>query len=364
MRRPNRTVEVFDISLMAVVTKAMGAFLVLMLLLIPYYTGPVPLPLAAEMAKQLQEARQKLQEAAAAGDPAELRRLLQEAQARIEQAERQLDELKRDNDALQAQVKRLEGELDEARAESEELKKKNAELSKSVVAGQLINWDCRDVRLETGVVTQNTYAVIDGKQEHDFLAYTSTLGDSFVRTDDGVVSQYPNQSTVQPGHGLRFNHAFFRYALQDDTYQMIVVSRSKTQKAVGKVGYYPLQHAANDCHLLITMDNYLPGLQQFGGTFVQEIVLPKTDYAAIVFTMQFGRDGMKIIDTPTETDNWFKGLIARAEKEPDASPTPQAGPSSPPSTSETERRLERLKQIEELRQKTQRERDPDSAPAR
>jgi hypothetical protein len=37
IRRPHRSIETFDISLMAVVTKAMGAFLVMMLLLIPSY---------------------------------------------------------------------------------------------------------------------------------------------------------------------------------------------------------------------------------------------------------------------------------------------------------------------------------------
>jgi len=37
MRRTHRSIETFDISLMAVVTKAMGAFLVMMLLLIPSY---------------------------------------------------------------------------------------------------------------------------------------------------------------------------------------------------------------------------------------------------------------------------------------------------------------------------------------
>ena len=35
MHRPARQIEVFDISLMAVVTKAMGAFLVIMILLMP-----------------------------------------------------------------------------------------------------------------------------------------------------------------------------------------------------------------------------------------------------------------------------------------------------------------------------------------
>lgn len=37
MRRPRRTIETFDIALMAVVTKAMGAFLVLMLIMLPSY---------------------------------------------------------------------------------------------------------------------------------------------------------------------------------------------------------------------------------------------------------------------------------------------------------------------------------------
>ena len=39
LRRANRAIETFDISLMAVVTKAMGAFLVLMLLLVPSYVA-------------------------------------------------------------------------------------------------------------------------------------------------------------------------------------------------------------------------------------------------------------------------------------------------------------------------------------
>jgi hypothetical protein len=37
LRRPRRSIETFDIALMAVVTKAMGAFLVLMLIMLPSY---------------------------------------------------------------------------------------------------------------------------------------------------------------------------------------------------------------------------------------------------------------------------------------------------------------------------------------
>ena len=63
MRRSNRNIETFDISLMAVVTKAMGAFLVLMLLLMPYYSsGPIGQQAAADLAKKVEQADLKIRE--------------------------------------------------------------------------------------------------------------------------------------------------------------------------------------------------------------------------------------------------------------------------------------------------------------
>lgn len=61
MRRPNRSIETFDISLMAVVTKAMGAFLVMMLLLLPYYSSsPLGKDEAQDLAKKVQDADAKI----------------------------------------------------------------------------------------------------------------------------------------------------------------------------------------------------------------------------------------------------------------------------------------------------------------
>lgn len=59
-RRPNRQIEVFDISLIAVVTKAMGAFLLVMLLM-PYYSSyPAYQFLAANLGWQLQDLKNQI----------------------------------------------------------------------------------------------------------------------------------------------------------------------------------------------------------------------------------------------------------------------------------------------------------------
>jgi len=57
LRRPKRSIEVFDIALMAVVTKAMGAFLVLMLLMLPSYNN---LPAIQENVADAESKRQQL----------------------------------------------------------------------------------------------------------------------------------------------------------------------------------------------------------------------------------------------------------------------------------------------------------------
>ena len=62
MKRPHRSIETFDISLMAVVTKAMGAFLVLMLLLMPYYTSePMGQKEADALEKKVEEVNKNIQ---------------------------------------------------------------------------------------------------------------------------------------------------------------------------------------------------------------------------------------------------------------------------------------------------------------
>src|SRR5579883_1788793 len=126
LRRANRQIEVFDVSLMAVVTKAMGAFLVIMLLLLPYYTGAPPSITSPEQARQaVADARQRITDVVQSfgrfsEDPAALRRQLQEAQAALQKADDAIRELKTELDQVWSQYKRQQQDLAEARRQAEQ----------------------------------------------------------------------------------------------------------------------------------------------------------------------------------------------------------------------------------------------------
>lgn len=109
-----------EIAMMAVITKAMGAFLVLMIVLLPYYTSdPVAQRTADEASEQVDHAKQKVQQAQ---DKLKKGRLtddeidallaeLDEATRQLEDALLNIRQLKIQVDQLSAQVKRLGEEL-------------------------------------------------------------------------------------------------------------------------------------------------------------------------------------------------------------------------------------------------------------
>ena len=107
MKRPHRSIETFDISLMAVVTKAMGAFLVLMLLLIPYYkSGPIAQKPIDDLAKKVEEVDKNIKNVVdklATASAEDLRKLLDEARKDLDDARKLIAELKRAVDQLNAQ---------------------------------------------------------------------------------------------------------------------------------------------------------------------------------------------------------------------------------------------------------------------
>ncbi|MBS0250217.1 MAG: hypothetical protein JSR78_04050 [Proteobacteria bacterium] len=118
MRRIRRdTAGGSEIAMMAVITKAMGAFLVLMIVLLPYYTSdPVAQRTADEATEQVDQAKKKLQEAQ---DKLKKGRLtdeeidalldeLDEATRQLEEALLNIRQLKIQVDQLTSQVKRLE----------------------------------------------------------------------------------------------------------------------------------------------------------------------------------------------------------------------------------------------------------------
>lgn len=92
LRRPHRSIETFDIALMAVVTKAMGAFLILMLLMIPSYVAIPRLESGVSEAKEKREALEK-QVAALERRQTELKSF-QQAKARLSELESENRELR------------------------------------------------------------------------------------------------------------------------------------------------------------------------------------------------------------------------------------------------------------------------------
>lgn len=122
MRTPHRSIETFDISLMAVVTKAMGAFLVLMLLLVPYYTpgGPGQVEI---LQQQLEEAQHKVDDLAKrvaeqpnAHDAAELQRQLAEHRALVQQLQGQLNKATDEATKFEEENSKLKSDLQDAEA--------------------------------------------------------------------------------------------------------------------------------------------------------------------------------------------------------------------------------------------------------
>jgi hypothetical protein len=354
MRRPNRSIEVFDISLMAVVTKAMGAFLVLMLLLMPYYSsGPVGEKNAADLAKAVAEAeatvRALSERLSQVRDPAELAKLLEEARRKLEEAQRLITLLKRDNDALNSQAQRLRDQVAALEAGAEQLQAVNADLQRQLhgaaLVGQITNWDCLDVRMEVGLLSLATvFTKKQGDQAKYVLSQISSLGDTVTVTEDEIVAEMPEQRSNPPGRGARFNQSTFRYSGRPGSYFIVVVNRSKTAKKIDGYDVYPLKRASKDCRVMLSTMYYLPKTKSYGSYFVREATIAKTEYATIVRQVLVKEDAVDTQQISAEAVAWLKDQVDRAEKE--ITPEPEA--STPRPAADKERQRERQQQLERM----------------
>lgn len=366
MRRPHRSIETFDISLMAVVTKAMGAFLVLMLLLMPYYSSsPMGQDTANDLAgkiekvkKDVQEVRERLQGAS----NEDLRKLLADALAQLDEARKLIDELKRMNDALNAQVKRLEGENDSLKgqvaqlqqqidmlqgevaqlrrqidakdaqiaalaAEVEMLRKENqalkeqlAQLNGGIIALQLINWDCPDNGLSIGLWVPGTYISIGGGAEKVPYVLDSeepSLGDGFWKSDLSL-RELPSQRDVEIGHSARFNSAWalYRGATARD-YAIVVAGRGeKAEQAPDGHKIVALKKMTADCTLLISIQVKLPQSGAFATFYPQQTKIEKGAYAVLLGELALTGSDVKWKDPPDEQNvAWFNDQLEHARKE-------------------------------------------------
>jgi len=127
--------------LMAVVTKAMGAFLVLMLLLMPYYSSsPIGTKEAQELTLKVQAADATIKDVLnKLGDQSALGKDLETAHENLGSGAQLIGQLKRAIDQLSGQVKRLEDQvkekadaLDQAGKQLDALKAQVAQLTKEL----------------------------------------------------------------------------------------------------------------------------------------------------------------------------------------------------------------------------------------
>jgi cell division protein FtsB len=144
MKRPHRSIETFDISLMAVVTKAMGAFLVLMLLLMPYYSSsPLGKDEAQELARKVQDADAKIKNVLDKLGDKDLGKELASASEELGSGAQLINQLKRYVDQLSAQVTRLEEKIVTLTAELDQLKKDKTTLTARVAELEKQNFELK-----------------------------------------------------------------------------------------------------------------------------------------------------------------------------------------------------------------------------
>jgi predicted nucleic acid-binding Zn-ribbon protein len=111
MARRDREINIFNIAFLDVITGAMGAFVLLVVLLAPYYTGSDPRSRKAQEQAQsaVNDAQQNVQQAqdSASQSDQQTQQALAQAQKDLATAKEQLDALKQQLDQLTSQNKRL-----------------------------------------------------------------------------------------------------------------------------------------------------------------------------------------------------------------------------------------------------------------
>ncbi len=153
-RRVNRQIEVFDISLMAVVTKAMGAFLVLMILLMPYYrSSPAYQKPVEDVRQELDSLRKRLAEMQQnlgrfKEDPEKLKRELAAALEQIDRLKVKITGLERQLDQAWSQVTRLQDDVAKLEALRQQLEAEKVALAEEKAKAEQVR-DELDKRLST-----------------------------------------------------------------------------------------------------------------------------------------------------------------------------------------------------------------------
>jgi hypothetical protein len=322
MRRPHRSIEVFDISLMAVVTKAMGAFLVLMLLLMPYYSsGPIGQQEADDLGKKVDQVQQNIQKAISAlstADAEDLRRRLEEALQQLGEAQKLIAQLQHDNDALNAQVRRLEQDNDtlsqqvaQAQQQVKALQQQNDQIQEElnqlngdVLSGQALNTDCLNVPMTLGVWTLSSYVTNADKSHSKYVLVRGwSLGDA----------DYQPPSNAND----KFNAAAFSYrGVIAGTYMVVLTTRaSQVRTLPNGTKVFPLARTPQPC----TIQSFFQFTNKKGlqTSTVGQYVIDNNQnpYAQLLAEVVISdKDEWDFRNPSPEGLAWLKDQIAHAEK--------------------------------------------------
>ena len=168
MRSRNREINIFNLSMLDVIAGAMGAFLIVMVLLLPYYrkkaTEPsIPTETVTELQRELNNARNQVNQAqttirseAERADRAE--QAARDAQAKLENAQNQLEQAQADARAANERATRAEQESQNARSELEarqaQISSLQRELNKTFLLVH-IHWPTMGPDIDLHVVDPN-----------------------------------------------------------------------------------------------------------------------------------------------------------------------------------------------------------------
>jgi peptidoglycan hydrolase CwlO-like protein len=348
MHRPHRSIEVFDISLMAVVTKAMGAFLVMMLLLMPYYSsGPLGLKNTEDLAKAVDEADEKIKEvldriAKVDSSPEDLRKLLEETRKLLEEARRLITRLRGEIDALNSQVARLEEKNTELTSRIADLERERETLNTKIAALsseiESLNKQVQDLKVRNDELVEKlqpnnatiTVAVII---DPGCSVEVGLLPRSVPISSDKKSIQYPlNFVSASVGAARSLSHDMgsvswlqYRRGDLDDTYIFYSLSRdTEAEKMIGELPGYELRRSTEDCKFTAVFST--TGNDQPGSTVLYrpyKLISPQFAYGAVHLEMTFDKGKSLKFNAPSkESISYFNDLIDHAWKRREETPDP------------------------------------------
>ncbi len=335
MRRPHRSIETFDISLMAVVTKAMGAFLVLMLLLLPYYTpNKLTQQDTQDLVDQIQEVRNLLNKTSEQIDSKDiktaqknlefsaelvrkLRALLDKTLAEKASLEKEVEILNRQVEILSQDLVAAEDEIARLREELERLKKRDQLFTRGMFVNYRVNF-CDDVKITGAIIRtsgESKYIWSDDKTpirpEHLFYVNLKNFG--------GIVSSTIPEKIIRHrrSRGIKSERIYWRNAglivntnLSVDDYIVVILKRhwSKTRKIHG-AHQRLLVDSMKEC--IVDYQTNAMVLNKWNSLRAQRARLRKETVGGIIAAFKSEQDKITFVTPTSEQVEWFESLLDR-----------------------------------------------------